>query len=62
MTTLRGLGPATFDSRDPRVTKEEEAYTPIGVTVRTGAGKRYSITDRGMGLMDLVKKLYSQWH
>lgn len=31
-----------------------------GLVIKTDGGKRYSITDRGIGLMDLVKKLYSK--
>jgi DNA-binding transcriptional ArsR family regulator len=31
-----------------------------GLVVKTDAGKRYSITDRGLGVMDLVRKMYVQ--
>jgi len=31
-----------------------------GLVIKTEGGKRYSITDRGLGVMDLVKKLYAQ--
>jgi len=30
-----------------------------GLVIKTDAGKRYSITDRGLGVMDLVKQLYA---
>nr|WP_319537838.1 helix-turn-helix domain-containing protein [uncultured Methanospirillum sp.] len=38
------------------VTKLIEA----GFVVKTESGKNYSITDKGLGIMDLVKQLYSQ--
>ena len=31
-----------------------------GLVIKTDGGKRYSITDRGLGVMGLVKKLYAQ--
>lgn len=31
-----------------------------GFVVKTESGKNYSITDKGLGIMDLVKQLYSQ--
>ena len=30
-----------------------------GLVIRTDAGKHYAISDRGIALMDLVKKMYS---
>lgn len=30
-----------------------------GLVVKTAADKRYSLTDKGMGVMELIKKLYS---
>lgn len=30
-----------------------------GLIIKTDAGKRYSISDRGLNMMDLVKKMYS---
>jgi predicted transcriptional regulator len=56
--TFKELGTLT-DSKGGHLLYHLNKLIDSGLVIKTDAG-RYSLTDKGMGVMELIKKLYSQ--